>query len=291
MLRPSIFIKAMRDQRWMVFSFGAGSALMAVLLLSVYPSYREALEDFELPPAFQALIGDVDIASPEGFVSAEFFSWIPALLAVYAIIHGTGVLAAEEGNGTLELLLAQPVSRMRLFAEKTASILVGVLAIIALTLPGWLVGYPFADIDLGLGPILWATVGLAPITLAFASLAVLAGTVLASRKEAALAVTALVVVSFFVNSLGQAADVLEPLRPASLFYYFHSDRIVVDGIDPAGAAVLLGTTAVATALAAYLFQRRDLGIAAGGGWLQPLRLLPALRKPPETPVPVEEAGS
>jgi ABC-2 type transport system permease protein len=183
---PSIFLKAMRDQRWMVLSFGVGSALMAVLLLSVYPSYRDALEDFELPPAFQALIGDVDIASPEGFVSAEFFSWIPALLVVYAIIQGTGILAAEEGNGTMDLLLAQPVSRMRVFVEKTASILVGTLAIIALTLPGWLLAYPFVDIDIALARLVWPTVGMAPITLAFASLAVLAGTLFASRREAAL---------------------------------------------------------------------------------------------------------
>jgi len=276
-MRPSIFIKAMLDQRWMVAGFGIGSALMAALLLSVYPSYREALEDFELPPAFEALIGDVDIASPEGFVSAEFFSWIPALLVVYAIIQGTGVLAAEEGSGTLELLLAQPVSRMRVFIEKTASILAGVIGIVLLTLPGWIIGYPFADMDLGLDRLVWSTLALAPITLAFAALSVLAGTVLASRKEAALAVTVLAVVSFFVNSLGQAADVLEPLRPASLFYHFHADTIVSDGVDPLGMTVLLATAIAATALAAYLFRRRDIGIGAGRDWFQPLlRALPII---------------
>jgi len=279
-MRPSIFSKAMLDQRWMVAGFGIGSALMAALLLSVYPSYREALEDFELPPAFEALIGDVDIASPEGFVSAEFFSWIPALLVVYAIIQGTGVLAAEEGSGTLELLLAQPVSRMRVFIEKTASILAGVIGIVLLTLPGWIIGYPFADMDLGLDRLVWSTLALAPITLAFAALSVLAGTVLASRKEAALLVTMLAVVSFFVNSLGQAADVLESLRPASLFYHFHADTIVADGVDPLGMTVLLATTVAATALAAYLFRRRDIGIGAGRDWFQPLlRALPILGAP------------
>jgi hypothetical protein len=46
---------------------------------------------------------------------------------------------------------------------------------------------------------------------------------------------------------------------------------VTDGIDPLGTAVLLGTTVIATALAAYLFQRRDIGIGAGHDWLQPVR--------------------
>ena len=264
MHRPSIFLRAMKDQRWMVFGFGIGSALMAALLLGIYPSYSEGLKDFEVPPALQAFIGDVDIASGTGFVTAEFFSWIPILLVVYAIIQGSGVLAGEESNGTLDLLLAQPISRMRLFIEKTASILVGTLAILLLILPGWVIPYSSVEIDVGLGRLIVATVAMAPLVLAFAALALLAGTVMATRREASMAVAVLAVVSFFVNSIGIASDVLEPLRPASLFYYFHSDRIVASGVDLVGVAVLLGTAIVATGLAAIMFQKRDIGVATSG---------------------------
>lgn len=270
MNRPSIFLRAMRDQRWMVLGFGIGGALMAALILGIYPSYSEALTDFEIPPAFQVFIGDIDIASGTGFVTAEFFSWIPILLVVYAIIQGTGALAGEESNGTLDLLLAQPISRTRLFLEKAASIIVGTLAIVALMLPGWVIPYGTVDIDVGLGRLIVATVAMTPITLAFAALALLAGTVLATRKEAAMAVAVLAVVSFFVNSIGQASDVLAPLRPASLFYHFHSDRIVATGVDLVGVSVLLGTAILATGLAAIMFQRRDIGVARGA-WTKQLR--------------------
>lgn len=255
----------------MVLGFGIGSALMAALLLGIYPSYSEGLQDFEVPPALQAFIGDVDIASGTGFVTAEFFSWIPILLVVYAIIQGTGVLAGEESNGTLDLLLAQPISRTRLFLEKTASIFVGTLAILVLILPGWIIPYGNVDIDVGLSRLIVVTVAMAPLVLAFAALALLAGTVMATRRDAAMAVAVLAVVSFFVNSLGLASDVLEPLRPASLFYYFHSDRIVANGVDLVGVSVLLGTAIVATVLAAMMFQRRDIGVAAGGASFKRLR--------------------
>ena len=270
MSRPSVFLRAMRDQRWMVLGFGVGGALMAALILSIYPSYSEALKDFELPPAFEAFIGDVDIASGAGFVTAEFFSWIPMLLVVYAIIQGTGVLAGEESNGTLDLLLAQPISRTRLFLEKATSIIVGTLAIVVLMLPGWMIPYGTVDIDVGLGRLIVATLAMAPLMLAFAALALLAGAVLATRRDATMAVAVLAIVSFFVNSIGQASDVLEPLRPASLFYHFHSDRIVISGVDAVGVTVLLATAVVATGLAALMFQRRDIGVVSGG-WTKQLR--------------------
>lgn len=273
MFRPSVFLKAMRDQRWMVLGLGIGGALMAAFVLGVYPSYREALRDFELPPAVQALIGDVDIASATGFVSAEFFSWIPILLVVYAIVQGTGVLAGEESNGTLDLLLAQPISRARLFIEKAASIIAGALAIVVLILPGWIIPYGAVDMDVGLGRLLAATVAMVPITLAFAALSLLAGCLLPTRRDAASALTALAVISYFVNSLGQAVALMEPLRPASLFFYFRAEKILVTGVDPLGIGVLLGVTLAAGGLAVALFQRRDIGVVLGEGLLERLRRL------------------
>ncbi len=278
MSRHSIFLKAMRDQRGMILGFGVGGALMAALILAIYPSYRDALEGFEVPPAIQALVGDVDIASGSGFVSAEFFSWIPILLAVYAIIQGTGVLAGEESSGTLDLLLAQPVSRARLFVEKALSIIAGTLAIVALMLPGWIIPYGAVDIDVGLGRLLVATVAIAPLVLAFAAVSLLAGAVLPTRRDAAFVLAALAVASYFVNSLGLAVELLEPLRPVSLFFYLHPDETVAKGVDALGMAVLLGVALGAGGLAAVFFQRRDLGVVVGQGLVERLLgLLPVAR--------------
>lgn len=274
MFRPSVFLKAMRDQRGMVLGFGLGSALMAALILSVYPSYQVALEDFEMPPAFKAIVGDVEISTASGFLTIEFFAWMPVLLAVYAIIQGTGVLAGEESSGTLDLLLAQPISRTRLFIEKAASIVVGTLAIVGLILPGFAIPYAAVDIDVSLGRILAATVALAPLMLAFAGLALLAASFLATRRDAASVLTAVAVASFFLNSLGQAVAILEPLQPASLFYYYHSPDILRSGVDFVGMGVLLGVAVVAGGLALALFQRRDIGVVLGGGLLDRLLSLP-----------------
>lgn len=278
MLWPSVFMKSMRDQRWMVLGFGLGSALMAAVILGVYPSYRESLADFEVPPALMAVFGDIDLATADGFIMAEFFSWVPVLLVVYAIIQGTAVLSGEESSGTLDLLLAQPISRLRLFIEKALSIVVGTLAIIALTLPGWLIPYAAGDIDVALGRLLGATAAMAPLVLAFAGLSLLVGCLLPTRRDAATALTVIVVISYFSNSLGQAVGVLEPLRPVSPFFYFGAERVLVTGVDLAGMGVLLAIAVAAGGLAAIAFQRRDLGVVLGGGFLERLvRLAPLTR--------------
>ena len=260
MYRPSVFLKAMRDQRWLVLGFGLGCALMAAFVLSVYPSYGESLADVDISPALTAIFGDIDLGSAEGFITAEFFSWVPILLVVYAIIQGTGVLAGEESNGTLDLLLAQPVTRIRLFIEKSMSLVVGTLMIIALTLPGWLIPYVAADIDVDLGALMLATAAMAPLTLAFAGLALLAGCLLPNRRDAAAMLTAVAVVSFFVNSLGQAVDVLDPLRPASLFFYFGAEDVLISGVDWLGVGVLLAVAVLSASAAGATFQRRDIGV-------------------------------
>jgi ABC-2 type transport system permease protein len=273
--RPSVFLKAMRDQRGMVLGFGLGSALMAAMILGVYPSYRQPLQDFEMPPAFKALIGNIDFTTASGFLTAEFFGWMPALLAVYAIIQGTGVLAGEESSGTLDLLLAQPISRTRLFVEKAASIVVGTLAIVALILPGFAIPYAAVDIEVSLGRMFAATAALAPVILAFAALSLLAASFLPTRRDAAYVLSAVAVASYFLNSLGQAVGILEPLRPASLFFYYRAEDVLVSGVDLAGVGVLLGIAVVAGGLALALFQRRDIGVVLGGGLVDRLLNLPA----------------
>lgn len=292
MFRPSVFMKAMRDQRGMVLGFGLGSALMAALILSVYPSYREPLQELEVPPAFKALIGDIDFTTASGFLTAEFFGWMPALLAVYAIIQGTGVLGGEESSGTLDLLLAQPISRARLFLEKAGSIIVGTLAIVVLILPGFAIPYAAIEIEVSLGRMMLATLALAPVVLAFAAVSLLAASLLPVRRDAASVLAALAVASYFLNSLGQAVGLLEPLRPASLFFYYSAEDVLISGVDMVGAGVLLGTTVVAGGLALALFQRRDIGVVLGGGLLERLLSLPetaGLREPAET-APVDGQG-
>jgi ABC-2 type transport system permease protein len=256
--------KALRDLRWQVLGYGLGLALMSALVVAIYPSYRAQFADFDVPPALEGLTGSiVDFSSAEGFLSVEFVSWVPIVTLIFAIMAGTSALAGEEANGTLDLLLAQPISRRRLILEKIAAICVATLAIVVLACLGWLASVPFVDIEISLPDLFIATLNVAPITMMFAFLALWLGAAMSDRRAATAAVTAFAVVTYFVNYLARIVDVLEPLAWASPFHYYDSN-VLLEGPDWSKTAVLVVLLVLFAAAAAIAFEKRDVGV--GSGW-------------------------
>jgi ABC-2 type transport system permease protein len=258
-----ILRKTIRDLRWQVIGYGFGLALLAALDVSIYPSYSDQLKDFEIPEALKGFIGDSSFTTPKGFLSAEFFSFAPAVLCIFAIMAGTAALAGEEANGSLELLLAQPVSRRRLVAEKLAGLFLSTFLMLIVTSVGWLVSVPLVDIDISIVSLLWATLTIAPIVLAFLVISMWAAAVLPDRKLATGFVTLLAIASYLVAYLASVVDILEPARWVSLFHYEDGTNALTHGSHLAGYAVLLLITGIFGALTFMAFERREIGVNIG----------------------------
>jgi ABC-2 type transport system permease protein len=264
----SVFFKTLRDLRWQVFWYGTGIALIAALDVLIYPSYKEQLADFDIPEALRALVGDVeDFASPEGFLTAEFFSWVPILAVIFAVMAGTNLLGGEETNGTLDLLLAQPISRSRLLLEKLAGFVADTLGILTLTNLGWLLTVPFVDIDVSLGKLVVATFALAPLPLVFGAFALWAGVAMPSRGQATGVAAAVAVATFVINYLATLVDVLAPAAWLSPFKYSNTSGLLTEGVDWPKLAVLVVLFVLFTLLALRAFAQRDIGIRASDSWL------------------------
>lgn len=262
MRRPSIFYKTLRDLRWQVVWYGIGLGLMSALVVYIFPSYSGQLADIEIPEAMRAMIGDVDYGTAAGFVSAEFLSWTPLVLVVFAIMGGTGTLAGEEANGSLDIVMAQPVSRVRVATEKLAGLLVATLEICGIIYIGWLVSVPFVDIDLGLGELAVATLSLVPLIAFFQAFSMWAGVTLPGRGLATGTAVALAVLSYFLYYLANIVDALEPLQQLSVFYHYHGTSVLTDGVQWGGQALLVALYLLFAGWALLSFQRRDLGVSA-----------------------------
>lgn len=270
-MQASLFFKTLRDLRWPVFWYGIGLALIAAVVVYIYPTYRDQFADFEIPEALRPFLGEgADYASPKGFLSAEFFSWAPILVVIFAIMQGTNLLGGEEASGTIDILLAQPISRRRLLLEKMAAFALGSLGIAVLTCAGWFLSLPFVDIDISFAAVIVATLNIVPLILAFGAMGVWASVALPSRSLATGIVTAVAVLSFFVNYLASLVDVIEPLRFASPFYYAKSTDALTVGMDWAGLSVLAVTVLVFLVLAVRALEVRDIGVRG------PAAFLPAL---------------
>ena len=262
-MRPlAIVRKTLSDHRGVTLSMALVGLIMALLDLSIFPSYSEQLKDFEVPPALEGFMGEAPIWEPEGFLNAEFFSWIPALYIIAGVIAATAVVAGEEGAGTLDLLLAQPVRRWQLLAARGAGIVAGVTLAALAALPGFAIAKLWVDFDLGMWRITEATLFTLPLIWVFVAFGLWMGAALPTRGAAGAASTGAIVVTYFLNVFGATVDWLQPLQNLSPFHWSDAAPVLVHGFDWARAGAMLALTAVFAGLALWSFERRD--ISSGG---------------------------
>jgi ABC-2 type transport system permease protein len=281
-MKPATVLrKTLRDSRGMTIGIGlviGGIGLMDVL---IFPSYRDSLADFDMPPVFEGFLGEAaSIATPEGFLTTEFFSWVPLLLITLAIIGGSAALAGEEGAGTLDLLLAQPIRRRRVVLEKAAGLTIAVALAAAASLVGFLIGALWVDIGVGFGRFAQAVVNMIPLALLFLALSLWASAALPSRGAAAMPVAGFAVISFVLQLVAQSVPSLHVIQKASPFYWAESSRILLHGFDWVRAGLMLAIAALILLLAIRSFERRD--IAAGNReWSLPRPRIGRRRRAPE----------
>jgi ABC-2 type transport system permease protein len=253
--------KSLWDQRWQIVGYGLALLSMAAMIVFIWPSYRTTVESINLPQAVQAFLGsDLNYATAPGFVSAEFFSWIPVLLIVYAVVQGTGAIAGEEGSGTIDLLMAQPVARSTMVLQKCLAFCVGAVLVVALGFVGFVVSIPFVSIAITLSDAAVASANMLPITLLFFTFSLWLGAVAANRGAAAGAAVAVATGTYFANSLASGVHAVSGLRYASPFYYYGAGLPLVKGIDWPHVTLLFGVAVLFLVLALRAFERRDIAI-------------------------------
>ena len=113
MLRNAYF-KSIRDLRRPIVWWSLGLFLYAFVIVLFYPSFQDIPDLNEIlgdeDSIVRAFIGNVeDLASPEGFLTAEMLSFMfPLLFIVFTLWLGTSLLVGEERRGSLEVLLSPP---------------------------------------------------------------------------------------------------------------------------------------------------------------------------------------
>lgn len=263
------FRKTMRDLRGVTLGIAFLVAVMALIDLLIYPSYRDAFGNFQIPDAMKGFLGEAtDLTTPEGFLTAEYFSWIPLLLVTLAIVGGSAAFAGEEGAGTMDLLLAQPIRRWELAVAKAAALAISIALAALSGLIGFAIGLVFVDIDVTFGRITEAVISMMPLAWAFAGVALLASATLSSRAAAAMAITGYLVLSYFVQVLGEVAPVLDTARRFSPFYWADASRVLLHGFDWLRSGAFLLIVLAAIGLAVWMFERRDI-YAGERGWSLP----------------------
>ena len=264
MLR-NVFLKTLRDQRTSFSWWVLGVVALCIFVVAYYPSVTRtpALTEFfeEAPEWIKAFVGESieDYTSPAGYLHGElFYMMAPILFLIFAVSRGSAAIAGEEQDGTLDLLLANPIPRWRVVLEKAASMLVASLALGTVFWLALAAAAAAVDMDIGYGGLASAALSCALLGMVFGALALALGC-LTGRRGAAIGIaTAVAVFAFFLNSLAHVVKGLEGWQKLSPFYYYIEAEPLKNGLNGVHALVLVGATLFLTGLSTIFFSRRDV---------------------------------
>ena len=266
MSRPDVAWRALADARRALVAWAVCVALLALVLVSVYPAVRDQAADLtklldSYPDAMKAFFGlsGVDYSTGAGYLQSEVFGLTgPLLLLVLAVGRGASAIAGEEERGTLDLLLATPVSRTRVVLEKAAA---GALQVAAIGAVLWLALAGGAT-AFGLGIGLWRLAAAVLLTVlvaeVFGAVALAVGARTGHRGLAIGVATALAIGTYVLDSLAQIVGALEPWRWLSPFAYYREAHPLSGGLTVREPAVLVLLAVAGLVVAVTSFRRRDV---------------------------------
>ena len=244
--------------------WGVLLGLSGVMMVSIFPAIADgpALNKLgdSMPKGFMQAAGVEDIAGMgtiTGFLQAELFGLIvPLALPFFAILAAANAIAGAEENGTIDVLMSNPLPRWQLVAGyfvSTAVSLAGILAIFGLFLWG---SAQLFDIKLSIGTVAGGVFGAWPLVLFFGGLAMLASAIF-HRRILAIGISGAVLFGmYFLNVVGGLVEDLGFLKDFSAIHYYGSP--ITDGIDWANFAGLTGAALILAAAATLAFQKRDI---------------------------------
>jgi ABC-2 type transport system permease protein len=260
-------MKELRAHRNGVIGWTLGLGLWGLLATVLFPSIGEQFGGMEFPEFYEAFGPIGAIGELSGFLSLEIFSFaVPIALGIYALVLGTGALAGEEDDGTLELLMALPLPRWKLVLVKALSIALSLAAVaVGLCLSIWVGTQVIRDqiqVAVGAGDLAMVMLQSWLLVAALAMISLFLGAYLPNRRHAAMVAGSVLAASYLLDSLAQITDDLDPFRPLSLNHYYNTRELMTSGLAWQDAAVLVGVAAVFLALALLAFERRNITVGA-----------------------------
>ena len=255
----SVFARTIAERSLLVSMSAAGLFLMNVWMGPLYNSLEDSLAEMaaSLGDAMTSMFGDM--ATPEGWLSAEIYSLVaPGLVIYVAIASAARAFATEAEERSIGLLAANPLSRRAIAAQKSAAMVCNVSVVAVLCGLGTWVGIQLGGLGIPAGHV--AAISLHLLLLGVVvGLATVIAAVLVPRARIAMAIGgALALVAYTWGSFVPLSDSLEGLAVLSPWHWYYGSEPLTNGVDWGYVGLFVALGAILAAVAVYLFDRRDL---------------------------------
>jgi ABC-2 type transport system permease protein len=200
-----------------------------------------------------------------GWLSRHVCLLDDAIIGIFAVIAGSGLIVSDEERGRLDLIIAHPVGRPSFFWGRILGLLVASLSIMFLGWLGFSILLGRSGMDFTWGQMAVPFLPLLVQLLIFAAFAFVLSMLLPSRSIAAMVSGVFVVISYFISSLAFIDDRLE-IFTRLLPYHYYQTVLSFRELNLTWLIALLGISLLMVLLAYYRFSRRDIRLSGEGSW-------------------------
>lgn len=238
----------------------------SALIVGLFPSISEAATDIQsyiesLPPEIRrAFVGEAEFyTTMEGFLASEMYQFLVLLLlGMYFAYAAASTIAGEVEDGSIDLLLANPVSRTRVVVGKYLS-LVPIMALVnAVLFAATAYGIEFIGEEIDLVDLAVLHLLSMPYLLACAGLGLVASVAFDTARRAQMVGAGGVFAMFIVDVVTLDTD-YEWLGDLAFSRYFDTVEILVrTEVDWGGVAFLVAAAIGLVIVSAERFERADV---------------------------------
>lgn len=262
----AIFRWSLWQRRMSTLWWSIGVSAFTTLNMVFYPSFKDQAAELQksfdnLPDtAVQLFGGSTDFFSPVGFLNSQiFFIMLPLLLGILAINLGSGLLAREEQDHTIESLLARPIKRSQLLLGKALSGAVQIAAVAAVNLLVTLIIAHLVELTVPTKNIVVTSLVCYLLALSFGSIA-FAISAFGKARVASFGVAAAIAFGgYVVSSLAGTVDWLKAPSKIFSFHYYKSEAMLQGQFYWSDVIFLAAVIIGGVVLAILAFRNRDLG--------------------------------
>ncbi len=257
--------RTLQTERRALAGWLAGIGLLVVVTAGSWPAVKDSSAQLEtvladLPPAFSAFLGDgIATFSAAGVVGSRLFGTVGlAAFISFAVSRGARAIAGEEQDGTLELLVTQPLSRTHLATDKLTATFLSLALLVTAQMVLLLVAMPVVGLDFAVWHVVGASVGLYLLSAMFGMLAFAVGAATGNRSLAVGVGAGTAGGLFLLGGLGALVEAFKTVADLSPFRHFDGTTVLADGVAWV-PVVGFGVVAVVLAVVGVArFDGRDL---------------------------------
>lgn len=263
-----LFRQTLRWQRTRLLVVVLAAIAWGALIPVVYTAFSDAMRDLANSGAIPRELLNVGSGSlftlPGSITLGLQHPLAIAMLGVFAVGASSTAIAGERASGTLEVLLARPISRITLYVSILVALLLVVLLVLSVIL-GSMVG---TSIGLGLGEEL--ELGALPLVVlngfglwaAFTTFG-LAASVSFDRPGPAIGLTlGWLLIHYFLEILGSLWADAAWTQDYSLLHHFDPGAILTGEVAVLDLVIVFAAAVVPVVYAVLRFPRRDLAAPA-----------------------------